>query len=274
MRTASGWGHGRCDLRSRVNGTMKLVTGDKVLTAVLAFGLFVLVPAAAHAQNTRFHGCGGPQQQVEPEEIVLACADAKLRVEALEWQRWEAEEAYASGTLTYPDCAPRVPLYRCHRYAHDPVNLRLSQAKYCARYRARVFTLAAVIDPNAPTPSTRFSPFPFRCPKKSRQRMPRRFLGKDLAARLMRTALSRDARVSNFNGYNRRVRCNNRLSRIRIRCKMSWVIGDTSYRGTGMIWLTFQEHRRHWNFAYRVARVNEYCLATGGTKCTDVVVVR
>jgi hypothetical protein len=240
--------------------------GACLVVAALAF-------AAAPAQaQVKFHGCGGPEPDVEPTEVVLTCADAKLRVEELKWLRWESSEALAAGTLTYPDCAPRVPLYRCRHYAHQPVKLRLFGATYCRRYGARVFTQANVIDESAPTPATRNSIYAFRCPRA--QQRPRFFLGSRLARRLMRTALSRDSRLGFSAGYSRRVRCNKRVSRIRLRCKISWIVGDLSMHGSGMIWITFQGGEPHWNYAYRVVRFNEYCAATGGSDCSDVIRVR
>lgn len=247
--------------------------GAKLWTS-LATILFVANFSASadqvHAQ-VKFRGCGGQQERFKPTMVGLTCADGKLRVESLEWRRWDSAGAVADGLLTYPDCAPNVPLFRCRNYAHDPVVLRLVRAEYCPRFGSRVFTEAVVVNEGAPTPATKYSRFAFRCPKPK----PRRpFLGSRFAARLMRKALTRDSRLSFEAAYRRRVTCNKRLSRARRRCKMSWIVGDLYFDGRGTIWLTSERGQLYWNFAYRMQRRNAYCEATGGTNCTDVIVRR
>jgi hypothetical protein len=94
------------------------------------------------------------------------------------------------------------------------------------------------------------------------------------AAALMREALSRRFGSNFEHAYGRRVVCHKRLSRDRRRCSMSWVIGDMGFFGKGQIWITYPEHRPFWNYAFKVAMLNEYCVAMGGDDCLHWRVVR
>ena len=86
----------------------------------------------------------------------------------------------------------------------------------------------------------------------------RRKLGTVIAARLMRTALNR--RFDSYAaGYARRVKCNKRVSFNRVRCEMSWIVGDIVFFGKGQIWLTYPRHIAYWNYAWRITEFNEYC---------------
>jgi hypothetical protein len=92
----------------------------------------------------------------------------------------------------------------------------------------------------------------------------------------VRTALRRKFTDAYRHGYGKQVRACARLSRTRIKCRrVSWNIGDLSYKGWVTIWL-----RRHangtvwWHYAYRIKRTNWYCVDTGGRRCTKVFRVR
>lgn len=43
---------------------------------------------------------------LEPDEIVLTCADYSESLEGLRWSSWSATEATATGTFVYNDCRP------------------------------------------------------------------------------------------------------------------------------------------------------------------------
>lgn len=90
----------------------------------------------------------------------------------------------------------------------------------------------------------------------------------------MRNALARRPGLSFEAGYARRVKCNKRISSIRVRCKMGWSVGDLSFEGRGLIWLTYERGGAHWNYAYRIRKRNHYCLATGGSDCDEAIIVR
>jgi hypothetical protein len=232
---------------------------------------FAAAPGSAQDHTAYFHGCVGDGSQIEPVEVVLTCADAKLRVEALEWLRWDSEGALATGTLIYPNCPSKVPLVRCHNYAHDPVRFKLLRPAFCRRYGAWVFTQALVVDESAPTPATRNSPFSFPCPE---PHTPKVFLGTDFASSLMRNALSRRPAFAFSAAGGRKIRCNHRVARDRVKCRMSWFVGDLVYWGRGVIWVTYPRHEPYWNFSYRITRFNEYCAVVGGDNCTKTYVKR
>ena len=101
------------------------------------------------------------------------------------------------------------------------------------------------------------------------------FLGTHRAAQYMHIGLARHFGNSFLNAYARRVRCPRRVARGRVDCVMSWVIGDSSYQGYGQIWITYQHHVAHWNYAYRIRRLDEYCaIVEHGDHCTRNYVVR
>ena len=68
-------------------------------------------------------------------------------------------------------------------------------------------------------------------------------------------------------GNGKRIRDCKRLSRIRMRCTVSWGIGDSGYSGKVAIWY----RGPYYLYRYRLKVVNEYCIDTGGSNCTDVV---
>lgn len=251
-------------------GKVLAMTRWITLVGLVVSGLAVF-SAVAQGRDIYFYGCGGTGPQIEPAEIILTCADAKLRVEALAWSRWDSEQALADGVLTYPNCPPRVPLSGCQTYAHKRVTFKLWQPLYCRRYGSWAFTQALVIDESAPTPATRNSPFGFPCPERM---APDFFLGTDFAASLMRNALSRRPALAFSSAYGRKVRCNHRVARDRLKCRMSWFVGDLAYGGRGMIWITYPRHKPYWNFSYRIVRFNEYCAVVGGADCTKTFVKR
>lgn len=56
------------------------------------------------------------------------------------------------------------------------------------------------------------------------------------------------------------VRCNKRVSRVRIRCKVKWWIGDASAKGWVTVWYRWK-HDDVWWFSHgRVKILDTYCL--------------
>jgi hypothetical protein len=97
---------------------------------------------------------------------------------------------------------------------------------------------------------------------------PRRyFLGTEHAARLMRAALRRKFGSSFAGGFSKQVVCNHRIGRDRLRCKMTWFTGDSAFGGRGQIWVAYQSGRPTWNYEFKMAELNEYCVVTGGSHC-------
>ena len=69
------------------------------------------------------------------------------------------------------------------------------------------------------------------------------------------------------NGYLRTNDCE-RATWISFRCKVRWVLGDTYYHGhTRPFWSDIDADFVYWNVGYKIERVNEYCLGTGGDHC-------
>ena len=87
------------------------------------------------------------------------------------------------------------------------------------------------------------------------------------AVRLLKRALSRRFNGSYRHGYGKRHRCG-RSSRTAFACRVSWVIGDSSYLGPARISLRRRGERVFWFYSWRIKGIDEYCLATGGHHCT------
>ena len=91
----------------------------------------------------------------------------------------------------------------------------------------------------------------------------------------MRAALLRHTNLSFGAAYARKVKCNKRISRIRRRCKLEWIVGDLYFYGKGTIWETRGPDAAFWNYSYKVTRFNEYCaIVLEGEDCTKKYVVR
>ncbi len=83
-------------------------------------------------------------------------------------------------------------------------------------------------------------------------------------------ALHRNFKSSFDNAYNKKVHCGRRLGYSSRKCRnVGWVIGDLSFHGWVRIWLSKAKGQVWWNYAYMIHRTDEYCLATGGSDCTD-----
>jgi hypothetical protein len=247
-----------------------------VLIAAI-FGLALLWAPSASAAVFASNGCG--KSEFEPELIGLACADGKVKFEVREWTSWGATEAVGVGLLKHPDLnAPG----RCQRtilacpWVESEATATFYRPTYCPTNKRRQFTRLRIVAPNDSDPELREIERDFRCSEYSSP-LPRnivRFLSTREASRLMRDALARKRALSFDGGYNRKVKCNKRVSRIRVRCRMSWNFGDISVAGKGVIWFTYEGGQTYWNYAYRVRKTNHYCQATGGGNCVETIVVR
>jgi hypothetical protein len=223
-------------------------------------------------------GCNG--SALEPEVVVLTCADGKASFEVDAWTHWDNRTAQATGKFRHPDCAANVPLVACKRYASDEATLNLWRPVYCAKLGRWQFTRLLMEDLTAPTPATRQFRVSYTCSSFSSEPSapvkPRKFfLGKGFAARLMRNALLRRPALSFQAGYARHVVCGKRLAPDQVKCAMSWFVGDLAFSGRGSVWMTYPEGRNFWNFSYRVVRFDEYCAAViEGNDCTKTIVAR
>lgn len=74
---------------------------------------------------------------------------------------------------------------------------------------------------------------------------------------------------SYYNG--KLIRCNKRKSRIRMRCKVKWWVGDASFEGKVTVWYRWRRGDVMWYSRGKVNVLNEYCVSQGGSKeqCTD-----
>lgn len=73
-------------------------------------------------------------------------------------------------------------------------------------------------------------------------------------------------------GYQKKNACD-RMTRKAFRCRVSWNIGDTSYKGwTKPFWCDQDERFVYWCVEYRIEMLNYYCLNQGGSRdsCTKV----
>ena len=199
-------------------------------------------------------GCSGSVYQ--PPEIALTCADGKVRFLAKRgWEEWGSTQASTHGTLRFPACAPKVPLYACQNYAEDEAVLRLRRPIYCPTIGHWQFSRLSVEDLAGPGPEGLDRPIPYPCERFKAEPLHR--LGASAARAYMRSVLSRFNYESRAGGS---LKCNRRLSATRVSCKMGWVLGDTGYVGRGRIWLTFPHHEKQAHFSYRLTRVDEYCV--------------
>lgn len=55
--------------------------------------------------------------------MVLACADAGVRLEGLQWSSWTSLSATGVGTLVYNDCTPDCAGGQFHEIPNDQITL-------------------------------------------------------------------------------------------------------------------------------------------------------
>lgn len=227
-------------------------------------GTFVL-SGIAEARTVNFViGCSGSVHQ--PPKIALTCADGKVVFYADNgWDEWGSTAASTRGTLTYPDCPSRVPLYACQNYAEDEAVVHLWRPVYCPTVSHWQFTRLRVTDLDSAGPLGFDGPSEYPC--SSFKPEPVHYLGHGSAKAYMRAVLIQ--RFSYDSRAGGSIRCQKRLSKTRISCTMSWVIGDAGFFGNGRIWLTFRRHEIQAHFSYRLTNVDEYCLdVTPERDCT------
>ena len=84
------------------------------LLAVALVGLAVAFPAAA-APARGLPDCLG-KPQVQPHEVVFACADDGFGVDRLTWLTWGGARAVGVGSAYANDCKPTCVAGHVHRY--------------------------------------------------------------------------------------------------------------------------------------------------------------
>lgn len=67
-----------------------------------------------------------------------------------------------------------------------------------------------------------------------------------------------------------------RATRIRMRCAVSWGIGDFGFSGRGYIWFSWNGTKPWWNYSWNITRYDYYCRGVQKKpqyKCTKRYVV-
>ncbi len=99
----------------------------------------------------------------KPTLYEIACADASISFRAKEYAQWDPNEALSSGVLTYPACAPNVPLVACDTFGHDRATVRLFRPTFCPKKGRQYFTRLLMFDSEAPNKSLRRIKLKFPC---------------------------------------------------------------------------------------------------------------
>jgi len=101
-------------------------------------------------------------------------------------------------------------------------------------------------------------------------------LGSNEAKRALHEALAKNGELGFDIGQDRKVNCDQPLSSARIRCAVSWYLGDTGYAGSALVWTSNQTGFPLIRYSYKIRRTDYYCLNVlpEGSDCVDVIQVR
>ncbi len=133
-----------------------------VLSAAVLLAAFV--PAATGAaERPVLFSTQCANRSFKPTRILIACGDASIIWKAQGWTQWESREALAEGTLTYPNCAPNVPLFKCDKRARDLATVRLFRPRLCPRQGRMYFTRLLMFDSAAKTKGMERIKLRFNC---------------------------------------------------------------------------------------------------------------
>jgi len=80
-------------------------------------------------------------------------------------------------------------------------------------------------------------------------------------------AMAHEFGASFKHGYAKKVSDCRRISRLRMRCSISWGIGDLYFKGKVSVWF----RNRYYLYRYRIKRIDEYCKYTGGHNCVKTI---
>jgi hypothetical protein len=96
-------------------------------------------------------------------------------------------------------------------------------------------------------------------------------LGIPKAKRYSKQALKHRFGNSYRHGYAKKLKCH-RQWRTKVKCRVRWVIGDISSKGTTTPFLYKRGHNWYWKVRYRIRVTNEYCLAVhhSRSRCSKV----
>lgn len=119
--------------------------------------------AAASAAKPVLFSKQCANRSFKPTLYEIACADASIAFRAKEYAQWDPNEALASGVLTFPACAPNVPLVACKKFGHDRATVRLFRPTFCPKKGRQYFTRLLMFDSEATNKSLRRIKLKFPC---------------------------------------------------------------------------------------------------------------
>jgi hypothetical protein len=133
------------------------------ITVMLVLAALVPTVSSASAAKPVLFSKQCANRSFKPTLYAIACADARITFKAQEYATWDSVSALASGVLTYPDCAPNVPLVACRKAAHDRATVRLFRPTFCPKKGRQYFTRLLMFDSEAPNKSLRRIKLKFPC---------------------------------------------------------------------------------------------------------------
>jgi hypothetical protein len=149
-------------IRNRPQGPRPRRLLLSVLAALIVAGALASATSAAAPKPVLFSTqCAN--RSYKPTLYAIACADARITFRAKEYATWDAVSALSAGVLSYPDCAPNVPLVACRKVAHDRATVRLFRPQFCPRKGRKYFTRLLMFDSEAPNKSLRRIKLKFPC---------------------------------------------------------------------------------------------------------------
>ncbi|HEY2717583.1 MAG TPA: hypothetical protein VGI73_15315 [Solirubrobacterales bacterium] len=156
-----------------LNSQPRWQRGLIAFAAVLVLAALVVptVAGAAGPGNTATSSAERPvlfskqcaNRSYKPTEFIIACADASITFKVQEYATWDRSDALASGVLSFPDCAPNVPLVACKKTGHDRATVRLFRPRLCPKEGRRYYTRLLMFDSEAATKSMRRIKLRFNC---------------------------------------------------------------------------------------------------------------
>jgi hypothetical protein len=103
-----------------------------LFSAALLLGSIAAAPAGAAAPVMALPDCaGGPT--VEPDSVTLACADAGITADKLQWTGWGSPFAAAVGTASVNTCTPNCA---AGTFKHYRIVLIATGRQRCSNGRA------------------------------------------------------------------------------------------------------------------------------------------
>jgi hypothetical protein len=146
-------------------GSLRQPRRRRLIAFAVVLVMAALVPTVALASAAKpvLFSKQCANRSYKPTRYVIACADARITFKAQEYATWDAVSALASGVLTYPACAPSVPLVACDKVGHDRATVRLFRPTFCPKKGRQYFTRLLMFDSEAPNKSLRRIKLRFPC---------------------------------------------------------------------------------------------------------------